>query len=70
MKIPKLKSGYERKWMQCKECKRVYYYDYIPYSLSAPIMTTNCGHSIGYDRDMNCIEISEYKAQALLSSQS
>lgn len=41
----KIRKGYQRAFVQCKECKAMAYYDYVPYSLSNPIMTTPCGHS-------------------------
>lgn len=36
--------GYVRAYEQCKECKRVYYRDYIPYSLANPILILPCMH--------------------------
>lgn len=67
MKIASIEQGYQRKWLQCKECKKVYYYDFVPYSLSNPIMYTDCGHSLGYPRgDLNCKEISADEALILL----
>lgn len=44
VKLPPVPSGMERQWVRCRECKRRAYYDYIPYSLSNPIMTLPCGH--------------------------
>ena len=38
----------ERKFVKCKRCKAKSYYDYIPYSLSNPLMVPDCGHSF-YD---------------------
>ena len=38
-------QGYTRKWLQCKTCENVYYYDYVPYSLSNPIMWLPCHHN-------------------------
>ncbi len=35
----------ERKFVKCKKCKHKAYYDYIPYSLSNPLMVSDCGHS-------------------------
>ena len=37
-------DGYERQWVRCKTCKRIAYYDYVPYSLSTPIHVMPCGH--------------------------
>lgn len=45
--IPPLKRGYERAWVKCVECGNVCFYDYVPYSLSSPIMTAPCGHGAG-----------------------
>lgn len=39
--------GMNRQWVKCKTCGRVAYYDYVPYSLSNPIMTMPCGHGVG-----------------------
>lgn len=49
MKIPKLAKGHKRQWIICLEdgCYWVGFYDFVPYSLSNPIMTTGCGHSAG-----------------------
>ncbi len=50
----KLLPGYNRAFVQCKECKAMAYYDYIPHSLSNPIMTTPCTHSFkGYFEHFN-----------------
>lgn len=40
-----LDSGRIRSFRKCKKCKTKGYYDYVPYSLSNPIITTECGHS-------------------------
>jgi len=40
-------NGEKRKWLKCKTCGRIYYHDYIPYSLASPIMWLTCGHSAG-----------------------
>ncbi len=40
----KLLPGYNRAFVQCKECKAMAYYDYIPKSLSNPVMVTHCAH--------------------------
>ena len=34
----------KRQWVRCRECGRPGYYDYVPYSLSNPVMTLPCGH--------------------------
>ena len=58
VKLPPPLKGYTRKYCQCKECKRVYYKDYVPYSLSNPVIFTLCGHSLGYE-DYNLRDITE-----------
>ncbi len=40
-----LTGKYKRAFVKCKKCKARSYYDYIPYSLSNPLMVTDCGHS-------------------------
>jgi hypothetical protein len=40
-----LSKGRERAFVKCRKCKTQSYYDFVPYSLSNPIMTTPCGHS-------------------------
>lgn len=40
----KIKKGYSRAFCKCSSCGNRAYYDYIPYSLQNPIMTTGCGH--------------------------
>jgi hypothetical protein len=44
MNIPPVPFGKERQWLKCKKCGNVVYYDYVPYSLSNPIMWLPCGH--------------------------
>lgn len=56
-------SGNAIKWLQCRDCKQVFRYEYLPYSLSNPITWTTCGHSTGH-RDLNCDEVSEQVADA------
>jgi hypothetical protein len=59
--IPPVPHGFERKWLKCRECGRVQYYDYVPYSLSKPIMTTACGHGAA-ESDLGCYAISPDQA--------
>jgi len=61
--FPTPDEGYERQWLKCRTCGHLQYYDYIPYSLSNPIMTTACGHGSG-ERDYGCDRISEDKARS------
>ena len=58
------RPGYKRQWLRCRQCFRMQFYDYVPYSLSNPIMTTICGHG-ATQRDLGCDGITEH--QALLS---
>lgn len=44
---PEIKQGHQRKWFKCPECGEFQYYDYVPYSLSTPILTSLCGHGTG-----------------------
>jgi hypothetical protein len=37
-------GNYVRLWLQCPKCGALQYRDYVPYSLSNPILTTLCGH--------------------------
>ncbi len=48
-KIPAIAKGCKRQWVKCKECGKVYWYDYVPFSLSQPIMEMPCGHGLGQD---------------------
>ena len=54
-------KGYERKWLQCSICSRVAYYDFIPYSLSRPIMVMPCNHRID-----DAAQITHHEALSLL----
>ncbi len=47
MSIPDVSKGYERQWIKCKTCGLVAYYDFVPFSLSSPIMTLPCHHGVG-----------------------
>jgi hypothetical protein len=67
MKLPPISEGYARRWLQCRTCGRVQYYDYVPYSLSNPIMTTACGHGAAL-RDLGCNVINEREAVEALEA--
>lgn len=41
--IPEPLPGYKRSWLRCKRHGRPYYRDYVPYSLSNPVMWLDCG---------------------------
>jgi len=40
---PKPVKGMARQWVRCRRCDWVGYYDYVPFSLSRPILTMGCG---------------------------
>lgn len=63
--IPPLPSGYKREWLRCRKCRRVYHFDFIPFSLSNPVRWTGCGHDEGR-RDLNCDTITEGEARDAL----
>ncbi len=39
-----IQPGHKRVYEQCKACDRVFYRDYVPFSLANPILTLPCGH--------------------------
>jgi transposase-like protein len=43
--VVEVSTGYERSWYKCKKCGKLQYHDYIPYSLSNPVLSLvcNCG---------------------------
>lgn len=43
--LPPIPKSEVRQWVVCKECGRPAFYDYLPYSLSNPVMTLPCCHS-------------------------
>ena len=52
-----ISRGYTRVYEQCKTCERIYTRDYVPFSLSNPILTLPCGHGSGvrhYER-VRCV---------------
>jgi hypothetical protein len=59
-------AGYKRQWIRCRTCGRAQYRDFIPFSLSNPIITTACGHGAG-ERDLGCDEISDAEAINILT---
>lgn len=46
LRLPKIWTGHKRAWVRCKECGRIQYYQYVPYSLGFPAMTLACGHGL------------------------
>jgi hypothetical protein len=66
MEIPPIMTGCKRQWLRCRKCGRIQYYDYLPGSLSNPIMTTACGHGLA-ERDLGCDQITPDEAMIALS---
>lgn len=64
VRLPRLPKGHRRKFCQCKECGRVYYLDFVPYSLGGRFLDVPCGHSIGH-RDWNLRDITEERFHRL-----
>lgn len=70
IRFPKLSNGFKRQWLQCRECSRVYFYDYVPYGLSNPLRWLPCGHSpIGDRYDIGANEITEEEASPIYIEQ-
>lgn len=67
MTIPTLPKGYERRWLKCRTCANVAYYDFVPYSFSNPIRTSPCGHGMG-ERDLGCDTITADEAVIFFSN--
>ncbi len=44
VKLPPVERGYRRQWNICTRCGQVCYRDFVPYSLSNPIIIMPCGH--------------------------
>jgi hypothetical protein len=66
VRLPRIAKGYKRKFVRCKRCRRVYYYDFVPYSLSKPLLAIPCGHGIGA-RDYNLTSITEAEYRTRIS---
>lgn len=64
-KLPPVLSGYKRGWCQCKQCGLVAYRDFIPYSLSNPVLALPCNHGLGLRFDQATKTITEEEARAL-----
>lgn len=48
--VPPVPAGHKRRWMWCRKCDEISYYDYIPYSTEMPnFKYTTCGHDFIYD---------------------
>ncbi len=70
--MPKIKpphKGYERQWVECKRCKQVSYYDFVPYSIGNPIKILPCGHNVTqmWNDSVNNISADEAIAQLNVS---
>jgi len=59
--------GDTREWRKCRDCAKVFSYDYLPYSIGNPMRWTPCGHSLGH-RDLNCDTIDEEEANTYLEA--
>ncbi|NID14345.1 hypothetical protein [Luteibacter yeojuensis] len=68
VKIPAVISGYKRQWVECRECKAVAYYDFIPYSLSSHLATMPCHHGAAMRLENATNRISEEDALARLEA--
>lgn len=44
-KMYPLMDGYCRAFVKCTVCGKRAGYNYVPFSTSAPVITTRCGHS-------------------------
>jgi len=45
-KMYPLITGYKRAFVKCKKCRNKAYYDFVPYSLSNPVVTSPCSHDV------------------------
>lgn len=66
LKLPALAQGYKRDWLRCKKCREVFYFDFLPRSLSNPITWLPCGHGLGENLYDATVTISEQEAIASL----
>lgn len=71
IRLPRPVSGYKRKFLRCKRrgCKRVFYYDYVPYSLSTPVYVQPCGHNIGEREKIFAVDITEKEFRVALAAE-
>lgn len=67
MRIPPVSKGYKRAWYKCRTCGRALYRDFVPYSLSNPILVPPCGHG-AVERDYGLIRITAKEARGLLAA--
>jgi hypothetical protein len=66
MMIPPVQPGYKRAWMRCRHCGNIAYRDYVPYSLSNPVLVFPCKHGAG-ERDYGYSSISAEEAGIALA---
>lgn len=46
-RVKPVQKGYQRQWYECSVCGRPQHLDYVPRSLSTPIIIPSCGHDFG-----------------------
>lgn len=46
---PRVPVGYKRRWMWCRKCNEISYYDFIPGDPNMPSLENTCGHDFIYD---------------------
>lgn len=63
--IQPVAQGYKRAWLRCRACGNPTFRDYVPYSLSRPIIALPCGHW-SVERDHGCDSISEIEARNII----
>lgn len=66
IRLPKgPRTGEQRQWVKCRTCGMVAYYDFVPYSLSSPMLLLGCGHTPIGRRDLGADRISATEAEPL-----
>lgn len=63
-------QGFRRAFVRCKECRRIAYYFYQPYSLANPVLTLPCGHGLGRRFSESVTRITEKQARYWLRNSS
>lgn len=64
--VPPVARGYRRSWRKCNVCGVVAFRDFIPFSLSNPILVMPCGHSGHHD---NTTQLTDQEGMALALEQ-
>lgn len=67
--LPAPLPGYKRTFEQCRTCDRVYFRDYVPYSLSNPILTLPCGHGLTERHETRVRTLPADQAQRIMLGQ-